>query len=471
MYNWPFSSASSVFAFFGVRKAVLSLTFLIGFAALSSCGGGGGGTPITPPSATCSTDAQKDWLRSYMLDQYLWSGASPNPEPAGFSTLPSYFAALLYPGNLNAGGVVPADKWSYISDAASYTQFFTDGQTLGYGLFVNGLEQQLPLKARYIEALSPAATQGLMRGDQILTINGRTAADLIATNDFSALSPTKAGDTVVLEITNSGGPRTVTLTAAVYNLNPVQVSKVLTLPNARKVGYLVLKDFITQAEAPLAVAFDSFRAGGASDVILDLRYNGGGRISTATVLASLVAGSTYNQSVFTNLVFNDKHSSQNTSYRLSSQASGFERVVVITGARTCSASELVVNGLTGLTPQLQVVTVGGQTCGKPFGFVPQTNCSSTFSAVNFESFNSRGQGRYYNGIAATCPASDDFNGQLGDDTEVLKTVATSYLQNNACPTAAARASLLSARTNMVSSGMRPDRETPEPGERRGMWAD
>ncbi len=107
------------------RHVVSAVASAIGLLVLSSCGGGGGSSvaPVTPPSATCSVDAQKDWLRSYMLDQYLWSGASPNPEPAGFSTLLNYFAALLYPGDGLVPSVVPADKWSYISDAASYTQF------------------------------------------------------------------------------------------------------------------------------------------------------------------------------------------------------------------------------------------------------------------------------------------------------------------------------------------------------------
>jgi hypothetical protein len=447
-----------------------AVTCVLGLFMLSSCGGGGGGSGTSvPPSATCSTDAQKDWLRSYMQDWYLWTGTSPNPDPQGYASLQSYFAALLYPGDGLVPSVVPADKWSYISDAAIYTQFFTDGQTLGYGLFVNGLELKLPLKARYIEAQSPAALQGLVRGDKILTVNGRTAAELMAANDFSALNPTKAGDTLTLEIShNSGPPQTVTLTAAVYTLTPVPVSQVLTLPNASKVGYLVMKDFITQAEAPLATAFNDFRAASARDVILDLRYNGGGRISTATVLASLVAGSAYSQNVFTNLVFNTKQSSQNTSYRLASQTTGFDRVMVLTGVRTCSASELVVNGL---KPYVQVVTVGGQTCGKPFGFVPQTNCSSTFSAVNFESFNANGQGRYYHGIAATCPATDDFNGQLGDPAEVLTAAATSYLQTGLCPAVAASVTTLSARTSVLSAVMSRGAATPEPGERRGMWAD
>lgn len=458
------------FSFERIGKADYLLTAVgcaMSLLVLSGCGGGGGAsvTPVTPPSVTCSTDAQKDWLRSYMLDWYLWSGTSPNPAPQDYVSLPSYFSALLYPGD----NVVPADKWSNISDAASYTQFFTDGQTLGYGLSVNGIELKLPLKARYIEAQSPAAGQGLVRGDEILKVNGRTAAELIAANDFSALSPANAGDTLTLEISHNGGPpQTVILTAAVFTLTPVPVSQVLTLPNASKVGYLVLKDFITQAEAPLATAFNEFRVAGARDVILDLRYNGGGRISTANVLASLVAGSAYNQNVFTNLIFNTKQSAQNTSYRLSSQTAGFDRVVVLTGARTCSASELVVNGL---KPYVQVVTLGGQTCGKPFGFVPQTNCNSTFSAVNFESFNASGQGRYYNGIAATCSATDDFNGQLGDPSEILTAAASSYLQTGICPAVATSVTTLSSRTSVLSAAIRRDQVTHEPGERRGMWAD
>ncbi len=438
------------------RRAFALIAAAVSLLALGSCGGGSTGTA---GSADCSPDAQKNWLRSYMQDWYFWSGASPNPEPTGYTTVQSYFDALRFQG----AGAVPADRWSYISDAASFNQFFGEGKTLGYGLFVNGLELQLPLKVRFIEAQSPAAAQGLVRGDVIESINGRTAAELIAANDFSALNPALAGDTLTLQISNSAGVRTVTLTAATYSLTPVPVSTVLTLANGTKAGYLVLKDFITQAEAPLAAAFNSFRSAGATELILDLRYNGGGRISTANILASLVAGSAHSGQLFSSLNYNANHSSSNASYKLASSATGFARVVVITGERTCSASELIVNGL---KPYVQVVTVGGQTCGKPFGFNPTTSCSSTFSAVNFEAFNALGDGRYYNGIAATCAATDTFSGPLGDPTEALTGVATSYLQTGSCPTVAA-----AARVKSLTASSRATATLPEPGERRGMWAD
>jgi len=396
-----------------------------------------------------------------MADWYFWSGASPNPEPTGYETMAEYFDALLYAGV----GAVPADRWSYISDSASYSQFFEEGKTLGYGLFVNGLELQLPLKVRFVETQSPAALQGLARGDVILAVNGRPSADLIATGDFTALSPAKAGDTLTLQIGTSAGSRAVTLTATSYTLTPMPVSRVLTLANGSKAGYLVLKDFITQAEAPLDAAFKDFRAAGTTELILDLRYNGGGRISTATFLASLAAGSAQNGKVFTRLSYGTRQSSHNSSYLLASSLAGFSRVVVLTGQRTCSASELIVNGL---KPYLQVITVGDTSCGKPFGFVPATSCNYTFSAVNFEALNARNEGRYYDGIAATCQVIEDFSRQLGDPAETLTAAATSYLQTGTCPVAPA-ATTGSARA--LSASRRALHPVAESGERRGMWAD
>lgn len=426
--------------------------------ALGSCGGG---SSNVAPSTGCSLEEQKSWLHGYMWDWYLWFGLSPNPPPAAYNSVQAYFDALLYLGD----SVVPADRWSYISDSASYNQFFEEGKTLGYGLFVNGLELKLPLKVRMVEPQSPAAVQGLARGDVILSVNGRSAADMIAANDFAVLNPDKAGDTLAVTIASGTGSKTVTLTAATYTLTPVPVSRVLTLANGTKAGYLMMKDFITQAEAPLAAAFSSFRAAGATELILDLRYNGGGRISTSTVLASLIAGNLNNGKLFTSLNYNVKQSSQNTSYRFSSANSGFSRVVVLTGERTCSASELVVNGL---KPYVQVITVGGQTCGKPFGFNPVSSCSSTYSAVNFESFNALGEGRYYDGIAATCAATDQFGGQLGDTGESLTAAAVAYLQNGNCPAVA----LADAAQRKQSSTPRSRPVgAPEPGDHRGMVAD
>jgi carboxyl-terminal processing protease len=427
-------------------------------AALSACGGGGGNGGAPAGSASCELAAQQSWLRSYMLDWYYWSGSSPNPDPGGYTSVDTYYGALKYGGN----GSVPADRWSYLQDSASYSQFFEEGRTLGYGLFVNGIELQLPLKVRMTEPLSPAATAGLQRGDTIVSVNGRSAADLIDANDFAMLNPSREGEQLTLEIESGGVTRSVVLTAATYTLTPVPVTRVLDLPGGVKAGYLVMKDFITQAEAPLADAFAQFRAAGAGELILDLRYNGGGRISTANFLASQIAGALHSGKLFTELRYNAAHSSSTSRYQLdAAPAPAFGRVVVITGSRTCSASELIVNGL---RPHVPVVTVGAASCGKPFGFNPVTSCATTFSAVNFQSYNASGEGDYYAGIAATCAASDDFSGALGDPAEKLTAAASSYLANGACPTATA-----SERERAASIGRRARSQGVEPGERQGMF--
>ncbi|WP_280152559.1 S41 family peptidase [Piscinibacter sp. XHJ-5] len=423
--------------------------------AVAGCGGGDGDGGTATGSASCEVSAQNEWLRTYLDDWYYWSGAAPRPDPAGYDSLQAYFEASRYPGD----GVVPRDHWSYFGSSAAYEQFYGEGRTLGYGLFVNGIEGTLPLKARYIEPLSPSGLAGVARGDTIVSVNGRSAAELVAANDFAALSPAREGDTLTLEIDGRSGRRSLVLTAATYALTPLSVAKVLTLPGGARAGYLVLKDFITQAEAPLAEAFAQFRQAGATELILDLRYNGGGRVSTSNVLASLVSGAAHGGGTFAQLHYNARHTASNTVFSLAAQPGPvFGRVVILTGSRTCSASELLVNGL---KPFADVVTIGGTTCGKPFGFNPVQSCGNSFSAVNFEAFNAAGEGRYYGGIAARCAVADDFIGELGDPAETLTAAASSYLQSGACPLSAQRAQPLSA----------PRRRGPvpvEPGDRQGM---
>jgi hypothetical protein len=444
----------------------------MGALALAGCGGGGGGggeVAVAPPAAapppaaaSCTAEAQKDWLRSFMLERYYWSGLSPNPEPGSATTVEGYFRSLYFQGNATA----PADRWSYSSDTASYEQFFEEGRTLGYGFFVNGNELTLPLKVRLTEARSPAAAAGVQRGDTIVSANGVAAADMVARGDFTALVPAREGDTVLLELEAAGGARrSVSVRAATYELTPVPVVATLDRAGGGKVGYLVLKDFITQAEVPLRTGLAQLRAAGADELILDLRYNGGGRVSTSGLLASLIAGATHQGKVYTELRYSSLQAASNQNFRINTTEPGFSRVVVLTGPRTCSASELVINGL---KPFLPVTTIGGATCGKPFGFNPTPNCGRTYSAVNFEAFNGLGEGRYYNGIPAQCPAVDRFSDPLGSPTESMTASALGFLATGACTPVA------DGPANKQALGVTQGRWSiqRDPGERSpGMWVD
>jgi carboxyl-terminal processing protease len=431
-------------------------------ALLAACGGGGDDTGGNPPPTSCSVDEQKATLRTYFDDWYFWYALAPNPSPAAYASVADYFDALLYTG---VDPAFPKDRWSNFESTESFNRFFGDGKSLGYGVSVAGLEvtglPDQPLYVRYIEPLSPAATAGVVRGDQVLSINGRSAAEVITADDFSALTADSAGQTLTLALRNAGGDRTLTLTAAVFTLTPVSRASVVTTPLGRKLGYVVMKDMISQSLTPLDNAFADFRAQGVSDVVLDLRYNGGGLVSVASSVAAHVGGGGASGKTFATLLYNDKRASNNATFRFANPASalGVSRVYVLTGRRTCSASEQVINGLRGVG--IDVISIGETTCGKPVGFLPTdlNQCGTTYSVVNFESVNARNEGRYFDGFGATCAVAEDWSKPLGANDEPLLATARTLADGGACPVAAARERPMSQR-----------KATPraEPGERQAM---
>ena len=415
---------------------------------LGACGGGGGGNAAGDPGApaSCAEPERKDWLRAYMGAWYLWAEVGPSPDPAPFATLDAYFDALRYEGD----GVVPPDRFSFFQSTESYERFYGEGRTLGYGLFVAGLEvegrPELPLRVRHVEPASDAGRQGLQRGDRILTLNGRPAAELVARGDFALLSPAAEGDRLALTV--QGGDdteRTLTLTASVYALTPVPVDRVLDSPGGRRVGYLMVKDMVPQALAPLDAAFARFAGAHVDELVLDLRYNGGGRVTVGRTLASYVGGARSAGADYTRLLYNAQQAArEDRSYGFENPpaALGLPRVVVLTGPRTCSASEQVVNGL---APFVDVVVIGDTSCGKPVGSLPRNDgCGRTWSVVNFESVNATGQGRWYAGFAPACAAGDDLDHALGDAAEGLLGAALTYLDHGVCPADARRAVPLAA---------------------------
>ncbi len=430
------------------------------FSLLLTACGGGGSSDSANPSLTCSAADQKSWLASYMDDWYFWTAFSPKPAPGPYADALAYLAALRYTGTDSR---YPADRWSYTQGSDAFNSFFTDGTTLGYGLAVAGLELakdgSKPLYVRYVEAGSPAALRGVQRGDQILSANGRTAASMVAADDYAALSAATAGETLTVVVRGSDGvDRARVLTSAVFNLVPVQGAAIQTTAGGRKLGYLAVKDMISQALSPADAAFAQFKAAGVADVVLDLRYNGGGLVSTGATLAGYISGSRGAGLNYARLIYNGKHSASNASYPFAvpGAALSLPRVFVLMGRRTCSASEQLINGLRGAG--LNVVTIGETSCGKPVGFQPTTNCGTVYSVVNFESVNQVGTGRYFDGLAPTCAVAEDFTAAQAANGDPLMAAAARYADSGSCPVASSTPVLPAAQRN------------PEPGERQGLLA-
>ncbi len=414
-------------------------------ALLVACGGGGEADIAS--SGSCSVAEHKAWLGDYMNEWYFWYRISPQPNASAYADVQSYFDALLYTGGT---APFPNDRYSGSQTTESFNRFFGDGASLGYGVSVAGLELarngSLPLIVRYVEPLSPAAAQNIQRGDRVMQINGQDVATLITADDFSALSPQQAGDTLGLVLRRNGVERSVNMRAEVFNLTPVTGTTVVTTATGRRLGYVSVKDMISQALAPLETAFSRFRAEGVQDVVLDLRYNGGGLVSTGATLASYVAGTRGNGLNYASLLFNDKRANtNNTSYRFTAQSSalGLPRVFVLMGRRTCSASEQIINGLRGAG--VDVVAICEASCGKPVGFLPTPACGRTYSVVNFESVNQRNEGRYFDGFAPTCAVAEDFSAPQGGNTDPLLNAARLHADTGVCPAGSAgRATPLSA---------------------------
>jgi hypothetical protein len=427
------------------------LAGLAAAAVLTACGGGGS-------SSSCDLPAQQAELLSYMNDWYLFyaSMPKPSPDPAGFTSFESYFAALL---------VNNQDHWSNVQSSASFDAFFNAGQSLGYGLFVAGqLDDPLPLRVRYVAPGSPAASAGIVRGMVIDSIDRNDTTTLKQNNDFSLLTPTAAGQVLTLGVRDNlaATPRTVAITSAVHALTPVNAPRTFTSTGGRKVGYLYYMNFINNAAAPLASAIDTLKTAGVQDLVLDLRYNPGGLISMSRDLASAIKAPANPEPNFVNLTYNDRHLSTNGSLPFNGttlKSLNLSRVYVLSGVRTCSASELVINGL---APHMQVVQIGGTSCGKPYGFNPREVCGRSWSVLNFASTNSRGDGAYVNGLVPTsgCQMADDFDHALGDPAEALTATALRHIDTGSC--AAPAGTALAGRAQIQSIGQSsPRRLTPD----------
>jgi len=436
-------------------------------AAMALAGCGGGDEKVLTGPASCSVRDRTAWLSDYMDDWYFWYDIAPHPSSSGYSTVESYFEDLL----LRDGDsrTFPADRWSYISDTADYNRFCEDGETVGYGVMVAGLEvtdqPDEPLRIRYIEPGSPADDAGLQRGDRILSMNGVAASTIIANDDYSDLSATDTGETLTLEVVHGGVTQTITLRSAVYDLVPVTGEAVYETAGGKLIGYLQVKDMVDQALDPLDDAFADFRREGIDELALDLRYNGGGLVSVAQKIASYVAANRTDNEVFAKLLYNDKRAdTYNTTFRFNDpgNALSLERVYVLTGPRTCSASELVINAL---RPYVQVVTIGDTTCGKPVGFLPRDDgCGSTFSAVNFESVNAENEGRYFDGFDASCAVADDLDTAQGATDDALLVAAADHADYGGCPETASSSR---AQPYSVRAGAQRKVWDGEPGDRHG----
>lgn len=412
------------------------LALMISVAALTACSSGGDGTGNVPQTGTgaCTNDAQKQFVLDNLYAWYLWndllpSGISianyPSPEQLVFDVTRTF-------GPQNANNQ-PIDLFSSVGSLEADTQFFGEGRFEGFGFSWRFEDQaQTDFRVTRTFAGSPAETGGLVRGDQVLTLNTRSVADIVANEGISAFFD--ANDTVDFEIQPlAGGVFVSSITKDIVTINPVPQWRIIDEGNGRMVGYLELSQFISTASADLDAAFAAFNGANVTEIILDLRYNGGGLVSTAELLGDLLGGFVADGLIFSSTEFNADRASNNGVTLFSNivnRSPNLSQLIVIATRGTASASELVTNSM---IPHVNVAIVGDRTFGKPVGQIGIEFCDKILRPTAFRLANADGDGDYFDGLPVDCPAADDLSVAVGDASDPNVVAALGYLETGACP--------------------------------------
>jgi len=403
-----------------------------------------------------TVEDEKKWVRAYIDDTYLWYNEVPATlKAADYQTPVDYFNVLKSPAVTASGRL--RDRFHFTYPTATWDAISSAGASLGYGLtLVRTIDAGQPRvwAVIMVEPGTPADLAGVRRGDVLLAVDGAPVADFgngaTAARINAGLSPTREGEVHQLVLQrggDNGAGVAVALAAQKVSYAPVQHARVIDTPNG-KVGYLMFRDHNGVAESQLVRTMAGFRDARVSDLVLDMRYNGGGLLSIASELAYMVAGpAATGGKVFEQSRYNDKTKPQPPQMFATTAIGyaapepvksgsplpylGLKRVTILTTQNTCSASESVINSLRGV--DVEVSLIGGTTCGKPYAFSPAPNCGTTYFAIQFQGVNNKGWGDYADGFQPTCEAADDLSRELGDARESLLATALNYRADGVCP--------------------------------------
>ena len=421
------------------------------------------------PDKAGSSMQEKMWLRSWSDNTYLWYNEINDNNPVSY-TVADYFAQLKTNQRTDSNAL--KDNFHFSQSTAKYNSTSQSGVVSDYGIEWEFVKSTSPRKliVSYTEQNSPADKAGVIRGlrltkiDEVDFVNTNSRADIDIIND--ALFPSDRNQTHTFTFIDPNNNNVIiakSLTSTNLTLDYVPESKVISTEQG-DIAYIRFNAYNRTAQADLIAAFTEFSNENVADLIIDLRYNGGGLLAMSSQLAYMVAGQAQtNNVIFETSQFNNKHQTINPITKETLSATPFydkeinweqnqlsnntlpslnlARVYVLTSSSTCSASEAFINGLRGIN--VEVIQIGGTTCGKPYGFYPQDNCGTTYFTVQFKGVNNKGFGEYSDGFSPTanpqfdseikgCSVNDDFTKQLGDENEAMLASALYFAETGSC---------------------------------------
>lgn len=397
-----------------------------------------------------SNETVNSWIYDVMNIFYLWGDKMPT-KAASTQTLDpdKYFASLLYQYGTT-------DRFSWIEEDAEELRASLQGVTKSSGFSytafrVTSGSDVLVLAVRYAIKSSPAERAGLKRGDMITKING---AEITVQNISELLAPESLVFTLGERSSSSivSTNKTISVVKEQIQNYPVHFSKIIE-SGSKKVGYIVYNQFIPgittgntndgQFDNELRRIFGEFKAGGVNELVLDLRYNGGGYISSSSVLSSLIvknlsAGSLMNTEIWS--ANGEQYARRYWGYTDSdfrtnwiaeaNNLKGLDRVFVLVSGGTASASELVINNL---KPHMEVILIGANTYGKDVGSITLDDSGNNYrwkwglQPIVLRTVNSEGKAEYgtKDGFKPDFPVTDNIIPFMpfGDPEETLLKVA------------------------------------------------
>jgi C-terminal processing protease CtpA/Prc len=366
-------------------KKVLHFYGLL-FLLISSCANDLDDNPVT-------TNDINDFIYKGLRTYYLYNELVPDlVENKTFSPNYTNYLSSNSPENFFENLIydrTTTDKFSWLTSdyLALEQQFQGTNQVNG---MVYGLDRVSPGSdnlygyVKYVLPNTSASSENLMRGaiftqvdNQDLTISNYRS--LLDNSSYSIQLATYNSTTDEFDVNGT----TINLTKQTYTENPIYKSEVFTI-DSDNVGYLMYNRFNSEFDEQLNNEFGNFAANNIDHLVLDLRYNPGGSVNTATLLASMITGQ-FNTETFTKLNYNTNNSGSNQTYNFSSSINGqtinhlnLTEVYVLTTDNTASASEMIINSL---RPYINVIQIGTTTVGKSQASITLYD-SSNFSRNN-----------------------------------------------------------------------------------------
>ncbi|MFC5079892.1 Peptidase family S41 [Vibrio thalassae] len=428
------------------------------------------------------------YLRSIHNEEYLWYDEIIDSNPSNFSSTSSYFNSLKTPFTLADNR--PKDRFHFSQTYDDYMSNFAEKVLYGFGFNWSFLSSYPPrnLVLTYVDEYSIAGLAGISRGDRLVKINN---IDVINTTIFSdlvfineVLFNTKDGLYLFEFHSPLGAIKQVLMSPTHDVANPLMFKRQLVTSDDR-IGYFMLNEFHASAQSSLISTFNEFLLDGVNELIVDLRYNRGGLLYMSSQLAYMIAGAKSSNRIFESLIYNDKSSHKNFDLMFVDReidwsqgiitnemlpTLNLDRVFILATGSTASASESLINGLRGI--DVEVVLIGSQTYGKPYGFVPNMNCGMAYYFVQFVGQNEKGFGDYTYGLEPVefesseiglthrvkgCAAIDDVTLQLGSYEEPMVSDALSIIEKDQCHSSiSSLVTTLSNRDVQMSSSASPN---------------